>query len=124
MSDWRLSGQEKYLAGKTLYKIDFPAFWKLSYESRNLFYQKIADYAKKQVEETGRWAELLEGENVQRFWHEHCEFCWEKASTDKECTFYCTEDMYRWICEDCFRDFSEQFHWQVKPVEELFKQSI
>ena len=51
--------------------------------------------------------------------HEHCEFCWEKALTDKACTFYCTEDMSYWICEDCFRDFQNKFNWQERTAEEL-----
>ena len=86
----------------------------------NLFYQKIESYAKKHVEATNRGHEYLEGEKIQHFWHAHCEFCWEKALTDKVCTFYCTEDLQYWICEECFRDFKEKFHWTEKPAEELF----
>ena len=120
MTDWRLNGQEEYLSNKTLYKIVFPAFWKAAYKNKNLFYQKIERYAKKHVEATNHGHEYLEGEKIQHFWHEHCEFCWEKALTDKPCTFYCTEDMYYWICEECFKDFSEKFNWTVKSAEELF----
>ena len=85
------------------------------------FYQKIARYAERFVAETNRGAEYLEGDKIQHFWHEHCEFCWEKALTDKNCEFYCTEDMYYWICAECFRDFREKFNWQVKSAEELFR---
>ena len=85
------------------------------------FSKKIEQYAKKHVEATNRGHEFLEGEKVQHFWHEHCEFCWEKALTDKACTFYCTEDMYHWICEECFSDFREKFAWQVKSAEDLFR---
>ena len=120
MSDWRLNGQEEYLANKTLYKIIFPAFWKTAYETQNLFYLKIESYTKKHVEATNRGLEYLEGEKIQHFWHAHCEFCWEKALTDKVCTFYCTEDLQYWICEECFRDFKEKLHWTEKPAEELF----
>ena len=122
MEDWRLRGQEDYLSNVTLYKVQLPEFWQLAYETENSFYQKIAAYAKEQVEKTGKWAELLIGEKVGQFWHEHCEFCWEKAYTHKSCEFYCTQDMYYWICAECFTDFAERFHWQVKPVEELFGQ--
>ena len=122
MEDWRLRGQEDYLSNATLYKVQFPEFWQLAYETENPFYQKIAAYAKEQVEKTGKWAELLIGEKVGQFWHEHCEFCWEKAYTHESGVFYCTEDMYYWICEACFLDFAEQFHWDVKPIEELFGQ--
>ena len=121
MEDWRLRGQEDYLSNATLYRVQFPHFWKYAYETKNSFYQKIAAYANNYVQKTDKWAELLEGEKIQQFWHEHCEFCWEKAYTDKPCVFYCTEDMYYWVCAECFRDFSEQFHWQVKPIEELFE---
>lgn len=120
MSDWRLNGQERYLSNAILYKVQFPEFWQLAYESKNPFYQKIAAYANEQVKRTGKWAELLEGERIQQFWHEHCEFCWEKAYTNKSCVFYCTEDMYYWICEACYNDFNEQFQWQVKSADALF----
>ena len=65
--------------------------------------------------------EFLDGENIRHFWHEHCQFCWEKAYTDKACEFYCTEDFYYWICAECFHDFADQFHWNVKPVEDLLR---
>ena len=122
MSDWRLNGQEDYLSNLALYKVSFPEFWQTAYKDRNTFYQKIERYAKRHVETTGRGCEYLDGEKIQHFWHEPCEFCWEKALTDKPCEFYCTEDMRYWICAECFRDFFEQFHWQVRPAEELFTQ--
>ena len=121
MSDWRLNGQEAYLSGATVYKVTFPEFWEEAYRTKNAFYQKIAAYANDTVKRTGKWAELLEGEKVQHFWHQHCDFCWEKALTDKPGTFYCTKDRRHWICEECFRDFHEKFHWQVNPAEELFR---
>lgn len=123
MEEWRLRGQENYLSNVILYRVQFPEFWKYSYETKNPFFQKIAEYANDYVKRTGKWAELLEGENIQQFWHEHCEFCWEKAYTNQPCVFYCTEDLYYWICEKCFTDFSEQFHWQVRHIEELFGQA-
>lgn len=121
MSDWRLNGQEEYLSDATLYRVKFPDFWETAYRDKNGFFQSIEAYAKDYVKETGKWQELLEGESIQRFWHRHCEFCWEKALTYESATFYCTEDMYYWICEECFHDFKEQFHWQVKSAEELFR---
>ena len=120
MNDWRLNGQEEYLTNKTLYKIAFPEFWETAYESKNAFYQKLVRYAKKFVETTNRGHEYLEGEKIQHFWHAHCEFCQEKALTDKNSIFYCTDDMQYWICEECFRDFRERFNWTVKSAEELF----
>lgn len=122
MEDWRLNGQEDYLSNAILYKVQFPEFWQLAYETKNPFYQKIAAYANDYVKKTSKWADLLEGEKIQQFWHEHCEFCWEKAYTHKTCEFYCTEDLNYWICSECFEDFAVQFHWQVRPIEELFGQ--
>lgn len=119
MSDWRLNGQEEYLADETLYKVTFPDFWKNAYAQKNGFYQKIRNYAVKLVEEEHRWEEYLEGERIGKFWHQHCNFCWEKATTDEAGTFYCTDDMYHWVCEECFHDFREQFNWTVKSAEEL-----
>ncbi|MDT7806778.1 MAG: hypothetical protein QOJ70_591 [Acidobacteriota bacterium] len=26
---------------------------------------------------------------------------------------YATEDNYRWICEQCFKDFKDLFEWKV-----------
>jgi len=109
------------LSGVTLYKVTFPEFWETAYRDRNEFYWRIEEYANTTVERTGKWQELLEGEKIQRFWHQHCEFCWEKALTYEPATFYCTEDMYHWICGECFRDFKKQFHWQVRPAEELLE---
>lgn len=123
MSDWRLTGQEKYLLNKTLYKITFPKFWEAAYKDKNAFFRKIESDSKKYVEETNSGHEYLEGEKIRHFWHEHCEFCWEKALTDKECTFYCTEDMYHWVCENCFCDFQHKFNWQEGTAEELLSNS-
>ncbi len=122
MSDWRLNGQEEYLSNRALYKITFPAFWEKAYKENNIFFQKIERYAKKQIKETNCGHEYLEGAKIQHFWHEHCEFCWEKAQTDNPCTFYCTEDMGYWICDECFQDFREMFNWQEKTAEELLTQ--
>ena len=122
MSDWQLNGQEEYLSDKIFYKVTFPEFWETAYRDKNEFYWRIEKDAKITVEGTGKWQELLIGERIQNFWHQHCSFCWEKALTYEPATFYCTEDMYHWICEECFRDFREQFHWQVRPTEELFEE--
>ena len=120
MEDWRLRGQENYLSNVTLYRVHFPEFWQHAYKPKNLFYQKIVADAHDHVKMTGNGAEFLEGEKVQEFWHEHCDFCHEKANTHTACEFYCTADLCHWICAECFKDFAEQFHWQVKPAEELF----
>jgi len=47
--------------------------------------------------------------------HDHCEFCGSKFSENKEDlnSGYVTLDNYHWICESCFQDFKEKFHWTV-----------
>lgn len=120
VEDWRLQDQEEYLSNAVLYQVTFPAFWEKAYAEKNSFYENIWEYALRHVKAYPQTKEYLEGDKVQRFWHEHCEFCWEKAMTDIECTFYCTKDMRCWICETCFHDFQGKFHWTVKPAEEIF----
>ena len=119
MTDWRLNGQEEYLTGKTLYRIVLPDYWQEAYTTKNSFFQKIKKYAETYVRELKRGHEYLEGEKIGLFWHEHCEFCWDKAMSDTEGTFYCTEDMYYWVCHECFDDFKNDFNWTEKTAEEL-----
>lgn len=47
--------------------------------------------------------------------HAHCEFCWDKFG-EREGLLkegYCTLDKYRWICNECFRDFHKDFDWRI-----------
>lgn len=48
--------------------------------------------------------------------HTHCAFCWEKFSERPGDLHigYATLDGYYWICECCFDDFEEQFHWTIQ----------
>ena len=117
--DWRIKGNEDYLNNLILYKVVFPDFWKKSYTLKNKFYQMIKADGESWVNSGHAGKEFLKGEKIQHFWHEHCELCWEKAVTDKNSTFYCTENFKRWICEECFEDFKSKFHWAIKPMEDL-----
>lgn len=47
--------------------------------------------------------------------HEHCEFCWETFSKyDGDLhEGYNSEDEQYWVCEKCFNDFKERFHWEI-----------
>lgn len=117
MDDWRLNGQEKYLQGVTLYKIVFPQFWLKAVTERNLFYEMIADRAHRFAEQMQRGEEYIEGDEIQHFFHEHCEFCMEKVTMDKEGEFYCTTDMQHWVCSECINDFKERFGWNVVQNE-------
>ena|SRR5665213_2304878 len=48
---------------------------------------------------------------------DHCAFCWGNFMVedlpDVLHAGYCTEDEYHWICEQCFKDFRDQFCWRV-----------
>ena len=120
MDDWRINGQEEYLQDEVLYKIVFPDFWEKERVEKRLFYQKIRRYAVRHVSLFPEKKDFLEEEKIGLLWHEHCDFCWEKATTDSECTFYCTMDMGHWICKACFEDFKERFNWTVGVTEALF----
>ena len=119
--DWRINGQEAYLQNATLYKIKFPEFWKAAYKEKNAFYQKVLKCAESYAALYPDKSEYLEGEKIQLLWHDHCEFCWEKAMTDTECEFYCTKDMRYWICKECYEDFKDKFNWTVKSANQLFE---
>ena len=49
--------------------------------------------------------------------HDHCSFCMAKSMVEHHPDVlnegYCTEDAYRWVCEQCFEDFKERFEWVV-----------
>ena len=119
MEDWRLHGDEDFLKNAVLYEIKFPEYWKKAYREKNSFYRLIQNDAENYVKAMNRGMEFLEGEKIQHFWHEHCCFCWSKATTDQQCLFYCTEDMQNWICAECFNDFKDKFKWIVKSGDEL-----
>ena len=53
--------------------------------------------------------------------HDHCEFCSIKLSERPEDinVGYVTTDNYHWICENCYKDFSQMFHWVVLPSDHL-----
>lgn len=47
--------------------------------------------------------------------HDHCAFCGKKFS-ENQCDLhegYTTADHYHWICDTCFKDFKEDFHWKL-----------
>lgn len=47
--------------------------------------------------------------------HDHCEFCMEKFGFNSDDLHfgYSTIDRNIWICEQCYEDFKERFHWEV-----------
>jgi hypothetical protein len=114
MKDWRLIGQETFYKGIILKKIIFPDFWKKSYLSKNEFYILIFEDAISFVKTYNRGEEYLNGENIQTFWHAHCDFCTRTITTQKREECYCTRDYKYWVCKDCFNDFKEKFKWEVE----------
>lgn len=117
MADWRieLNGHMvEDLSGTVFYKITFPEFWNKAYREKNEFFKLIEQDAREWVAHTNQGHEFLEGEKIQHFWHEHCDLCYLKATTDSNCTFYVTADLGHWICEECFNDFKEELNWKTK----------
>lgn len=47
--------------------------------------------------------------------HDHCEFCYAKFAVNggDYAIGYHTLDRYHWVCDECFRDFSDEFRWLV-----------
>ena len=50
--------------------------------------------------------------------HDHCEFCWamftELSVPEALKEGYTTDDEYRWICPQCFKDFRERFRFMLR----------
>ena len=48
-----------------------------------------------------------------------CEFCWDKFDEDPEHPLkaYYEPKKKCWICEECFKDFKEHFHWTVEKTD-------
>lgn len=49
--------------------------------------------------------------------HEHCAFCTAKIAEEGVGEYTCgyaTEDLYWWVCEECFEDFKERFEWTLR----------
>ena len=48
--------------------------------------------------------------------HDHCEFCGEKFSETIPNALtigFATASDYRWICNQCFKDFQETFQFKI-----------
>jgi hypothetical protein len=58
-----------------------------------------------------RWRESRRGWD-----HDHCEFCSIKFTDERDPDAlhegWATVDEYRWICDNCYRDFKERFGWR------------
>lgn len=51
--------------------------------------------------------------------HDHCEFCGTTLAgpeiLDALHEGYATEDLYRWVCPQCFADMRERFQLKLLP---------
>ena len=94
MEDWRLDGQEEFLMNKKLAWVKFE--------------------------------EKLYGD------HDHCDFCWLKFSEEATDLHYGYLTYIKvgprrnitqaaWICEECYNDFKEMFHWTLENSDEQIK---
>ena len=52
--------------------------------------------------------------------HDHCAFCWSEISDQPigdhvswNAGWVTIDDLYHWVCPDCFNAFAPAFHWQV-----------
>lgn len=112
--DWRLHpGDEQFYNSLKLKKIKFPEFWQHAYRTKNDFYKLVADEARDFSVRFSPGEELPQGERAGRFWHAHCQFCWEKFITDMDVECYCTPDFSHWICSDCYEDFKDKFNFKL-----------
>lgn len=52
----------------------------------------------------------------QKMEREHCELCCSVFGSGKFdfSEGYCTENYYFWICDRCYEEQNELFHWKVK----------
>lgn len=49
---------------------------------------------------------------------DQCEFCWAIFDKDRAHPLpaYFEPEKKVWVCEECFRDFQEHFHWTVEEI--------
>lgn len=51
--------------------------------------------------------------------YDQCEFCWALFDKDKDnpSMAYFQPEEKVWVCEECFNDFKQYFHWTVEEQE-------
>lgn len=62
-----------------------------------------------------QYMDLTNGEEVVRHSKEltKCIFCWDSVENNQYQLWYLPLDKSCCICEKCFYDFEEMYHWQV-----------
>ncbi len=84
--------------------------WRLTGQERYLMGEKLQRRRYRRYPKNPNWD------------HDHCEFCWAKFMVEDYPDVlhegYATLDEYRWICDECFRDFHKQLKWVVVPCPE------
>lgn len=48
--------------------------------------------------------------------HDHCEFCRQQFAVEEGFLHqgYVTQNGYHWVCENCFNDFKDEYHWEAE----------
>lgn len=114
MQDATTGNPLQCLTGVKLLEITFPEFWTIAQKRRNRFYQYVSDEARRHVSRLGLEEKWLAEGVFQKFWHRHCELCWQEITVDTAGSCGCSEDGYIWLCPDCFAEFVAK---HVGPVE-------
>lgn len=86
-TDWRLSGQEKYLSGIDLRLSEFH-----KRAAREDWDHEHCEFC---------WQKIVTREDLPKY------------EDDVICEGYTDESLSRWICASCFHDFRDRFGWRL-----------
>lgn len=115
---------ENQLKQAELLKIEFPLFWNNAYNNKNRFFYLVFDEAKQFVEILGLDEKYLKEDNCIELWERHCEFCFEKITTNIKKVCYCTIDCVNWICDECYNKYKDEFEWKVVKVHDIPEKGV
>lgn len=126
--DWSIKEESKIIEAQykniKLFKINFPNFWLNAYKNKNNFYKHVYFEAKQHVINGLCGKEWLENEKCQELWHRHCEFCFREINTETKCKCFCTEDITKWICSDCYNLYKRHFDFVFETIDDIPYKSI
>ena len=91
-SDWRLTGQDQYLKGTSL--------WLRAFKIK----AGKDDWDHEHCEFC--WQKIVTREKIKEY----------EAEVISDA--YTNENEMRWICPKCFEDFKEQFEWKLQPKQD------
>ena len=84
----------------------------------------VFDEAKQFVEILGLDEKYLKEDNCIELWERHCEFCFEKITTNIKKVCYCTIDCVNWICDECYNKYKDEFEWKVVKVHDIPEKGV